>query len=118
MMFSYHIPFAQLFREFFDLGALHWRNSTAARYALTTGKITHRLSPFDCYSRKQDFHQRDYHTLHREMASDRVLPTHASSLGQFAEWHGRPARESRARCACHDQADPLPRAGSGVNVWT
>jgi len=25
----------------------------------------------------------------------------------WVRWHGRPARESRARCACHNQTDPL-----------
>ncbi len=25
------------------------------------------------------------------------------------EWQGRPARESRARCACHKQTEPVPK---------
>jgi dihydropteroate synthase len=29
-------------------------------------------------------------------------------VGQFEKWHGRPARESRARCACHNRTDQLP----------
>src|SRR5213594_754135 len=31
-----------------------------------------------------------------------------------SEWHGRPARESRARCACHIQTASLPIWGQLV----
>src|SRR2546428_9359095 len=32
------------------------------------------------------------------------------------KWHGRPARESRARCACHIQTAPLPSPESRQEV--
>src|SRR5438128_5456607 len=35
-------------------------------------------------------------------------------VGQFERWHGRPARESRARCACHNQTDPLRAESIGT----
>jgi len=39
------------------------------------------------------------------MSAQHDLPNTKSKAG----WHGRPARESRARCACHIQTTSLPR---------